>query len=241
MSDPEEGTGGFLSGWSRRKLAAKRKEAAPPPADEEPEALPELQPADAAPEEVEDAELIAALPSLDDITAGFDIKPFLAKGVPAKLKNAAMRKLWLASPSVRDYVDPAVDYAWDWNAPGGVPGGGGILSEQSVAKMVKDLIGGSSKPEEAQAGEELAQDATAQDFAQDATAQDFAQDATAQDFAQETPPDSDDAAQDIPDAPSEPVRRTTKTEQPEMDAVQQATQRGDQAPVPRRHGGAAPE
>jgi hypothetical protein len=223
MSDPEEGTGGFLSGWSRRKLAAKRKEAAPPPADEEPEALPELELADAAPEEVEDAELIAALPSLDDITAGFDIKPFLAKGVPAKLKNAAMRKLWLASPSVRDYVDPAVDYAWDWNAPGGVPGGGGILSEQSVAKMVKDLIGGSSKPEEAQAGEELAQDATAQDF------------------AQETPPDSDDAAQDILDAPSEPVRRTTKTEQPEMDAVQQATQRGDQAPVPRRHGGAAPE
>ena len=223
MSDPEEGTGGFLSGWSRRKLAAKRKEAAPPPADEEPEALPELELADAAPEEVEDAELIAALPSLDDITAGFDIKPFLAKGVPAKLKNAAMRKLWLASPSVRDYVDPAVDYAWDWNAPGGVPGGGGILSEQSVAKMVKDLIGGSSKPEEAQAGEELAQDASAQDF------------------AQETPPDFDDAAQDIPDAPSEPVRRTTKTEQPEMDAVQQATQRGDQAPVPRRHGGAAPE
>jgi hypothetical protein len=232
MSDPEEGTGGFLSGWSRRKLAAKRKEAAPPPADEEPEALPELELADAAPEEVEDAELIAALPSLDDITAGFDIKPFLAKGVPAKLKNAAMRKLWLASPSVRDYVDPAVDYAWDWNAPGGVPGGGGILSEQSVAKMVKDLIGGSSKPEEAQAGEELAQDATAQDFAQDATAQDF---------AQETPPDSDDAAQDIPDAPSEPVRRTTKTEQPEMDAVRQATQRGVQAPAPRRHGGAAPE
>jgi len=223
MSDPEEGTGGFLSGWSRRKLAAKRKEAAPPPADEEPEALPELELADAAPEEVEDAELIAALPSLDDITAGFDIKPFLAKGVPAKLKNAAMRKLWLASPSVRDYVDPAVDYAWDWNAPGGVPGGGGILSEQSVAKMVKDLIGGSSKPEEDQAGEELAQDATEQDF------------------AQETPPDSDDAAQDIPDAPCEPVRRTTKTEQPVMDAVRQVTQRDVSAPVPRRHGGAAPE
>jgi len=223
MNDPEEGTGGFLSGWSRRKLAAKRQEPAPPPADEEPEALPEPQPADAAPEEVEDAELIAALPSLDDIAAGFDIKPFLAKGVPAKLKNAAMRKLWLASPSVRDYVDPAVDYAWDWNAPGGVPGGGGILSEQSVAKMVKDLIGGSSKPEEAQAGEELAQDATAQDF------------------AQETPPDSDDAAQDIPDAPCEPVRRTTKTEQPVMDAVRQVTQRDVSAPVPRRHGGAAPE
>jgi len=223
MSDPEEGTGGFLSGWSRRKLAAKRQEPAPPPADEEPEALPEPQPADAAPEEVEDAELIAALPSLDDIAAGFDIKPFLAKGVPAKLKNAAMRKLWLASPSVRDYVDPAVDYAWDWNAPGGVPGGGGILSEQSVAKMVKDLIGGSSKPEEDQAGEELAQDATEQDF------------------AQETPPDSDDAAQDIPDAPCEPVRRTTKTEQPVMDAVRQVTQRDVSAPVPRRHGGAAPE
>ena len=49
--------------------------------------------------------------------------------------------MWLATPGVRDYSDPAVDYAWDWNAPGGVPGGGGVLSEQGVAKMVKDLIG----------------------------------------------------------------------------------------------------
>ncbi len=142
MSEPE---GGRLSGWSRRKLEAKREEKAAaqtpevPDAKEAPEAI--------APEPF-DAEIIAALPSLDEIKAGFDMAPFLAKGVPTQLKNAALRKLWQASPAVRDYIDPAVDYAWDWNAPGGVPGGGGVLSEESVVKMVKDIIG--TKSDDAQ-------------------------------------------------------------------------------------------
>lgn len=132
MSNPEGADGGRLKGWSQRKLAVKRQQ----------EAVEDAAPDAPVPEvPAEDPEVIAALPSLDDITADFDISPFLAKGVPSHLKNAAMRKLWRASPAVRDYLDPAVDYAWDWNAPGGVPGGGGVLNEQSVAKMVKDLIG----------------------------------------------------------------------------------------------------
>ncbi len=137
MSDPESGR---LSSWSRRKLDAKRQEETVEPTPDLPD----------TPDDVEDnPELIAALPSLDEITADFDITPFLAKGIPAHLKNAALRKLWGASPAVRDYLDPAVDYAWDWNAPGGVPGGGGVLSEQSIAKMVKDIIG--TRPDDADA------------------------------------------------------------------------------------------
>ncbi|MDP5362344.1 MAG: DUF3306 domain-containing protein, partial [Paracoccaceae bacterium] len=112
MTDPE---GSRLNRWSQRKLDAKRqdeaaKEAPVVTARDEPEII------------ADDPALIAALPSLDEITADFDMTPFLAKGIPAHLKNAALRKLWQASPSVRDYLDPAVDYAWDWNAPGGVPG-----------------------------------------------------------------------------------------------------------------------
>lgn len=143
MTDREDREGGFLRNWSRRKLAAKREQSVLPdepatPVDAADPSLPE--------EEIDEQAIIDALPSLDEITAGFDIKPFLAKGVPAPLKNAALRKLWMVSPAVRDYSDPAVDYAWDWNAPGGVPGGGGVLSSQSVEKMVRDLIGDRAEP-----------------------------------------------------------------------------------------------
>lgn len=141
MRDTEGNAGGRLKGWSRRKLDAKKQDQLDEETTVEP--LPDVPEAP-----VDDPELIAALPSLDDITADFDMTPFLAKGVPAHLKNAALRKLWRASPAVRDYFDPAVDYAWDWNAPGGVPGGGGVLSEQSIAKMVKDLIGTRSEDTE---------------------------------------------------------------------------------------------
>lgn len=139
MSDPENSR---LGRWSRRKLEARQQDDAEKHAPEEPPAT-GVAP-EAAPDRA-DPDLIAALPSLDDITAGFDITPFLAKGIPTHIKNAALRRIWSASPAVRDYMDPAVDYAWDWNAPGGVPGGGGLLNEQSVAKMVKDLIGEKSE------------------------------------------------------------------------------------------------
>jgi hypothetical protein len=144
MTDHEAREGGFLRNWSRRKLAAKRDTPVAAELPVAPAEVPEpIQPDDP----IDTQALIDALPSIDEITAGFDIKPFLAKGVPVHLKNAALRKLWLVSPAVRDYVDPAVDYAWDWNAPGGVPGGGGVLSSTSVEKMVKDLIGTRPDPE----------------------------------------------------------------------------------------------
>lgn len=135
MNDPENSR---LGRWSRRKLEARQQGDAEKHAPKEP-------PAADVPPDMADPDLIAALPSLDDITAGFDITPFLAKGIPTHLKNAALRRLWSASPAVRDYMDPAVDYAWDWNAPGGVPGGGGVLNEHSVAKMVRDIIGAKSQ------------------------------------------------------------------------------------------------
>jgi len=214
MSNTEK-DGGFLSGWSRRKLEAKRQE----PADEVDVAVPQTEVADAPPEVLaDDPDLIAALPSLDDITAGTDIKPFLAKGIPASLKNAALRRLWSASPSVRDYADPAVDYAWDWNAPGGVPGGGGVLSESSVAKMVKDLIGTRPEPEEDVVEEDAAETDDATETAQ---------------IEPDLPPleavrRSDHAKKHIPLAPQSPDGAPRKQAQTTADP-------------PRRHGTAMPE
>src|SRR5262249_15611086 len=63
------------------------------------------------------------LPSLDSIDATTDIRAFLARGVPAALGREALRRAWLADPAVRDFVGPA-ENAWDFTAPGGVPGFG---------------------------------------------------------------------------------------------------------------------
>jgi hypothetical protein len=216
MTQGEDREGGFLRAWSRRKIEAKRQEAEPEAPEE---VTPPVEEAVALEAEVIDPDLVAALPSIDDITAGFDIKPFLAKGVPAHLKNAAMRRLWSVSPAVRDYVDPAMDYAWDWNAPGGVPGGGGKLSEKSVAKMVKDLIGNRPEPQDdvepAESGAESA------------------------DLLAEKLPDEAEVA--LPEAQS--VRRSEQvgkaSEKPEK--REPARQTASTPAPPRRHGGAAPE
>jgi hypothetical protein len=132
-----------------------------------------------------------------------------------------MRRLWSASPGVRDYLDPAVDYAWDWNAPGGVPGGGGTLSKVRVAQMVKDLIAKPSDSAEEDTAEEHAADVE-EDVA---TQHDAASDA--------------EAAQEAAPEPLDPVRRSApvvvQTDAPEITRTAAAN-----AP-PRRHGGAVPD
>lgn len=129
---------GFLSRWSRRKRAEVREEPgadesaapfrdAPAPPGPEPSAAPApgSEPGPAAESEptLSDEEL-AALPPIETIDETTDIGGYLRKGVPAALKNAALRRVWSATPAVRDYLDPAREYAYDWNVPGGVPGDG---------------------------------------------------------------------------------------------------------------------
>lgn len=134
---PEEDR--FFSRWSRRKRDAEAE------AQDQPEVTAEQQDAfGPVAEEPESESLspedLAALPSLDDLTASSDIRGFMQKGVPDALRNAALRKMWMLTPAIRDHVDPAVDYAWDWNTPGGVPGDGVGPSAERAAQMLRDLV-----------------------------------------------------------------------------------------------------
>jgi hypothetical protein len=63
----------------------------------------------------------ASLPPVESLTAGSDIHDFLRAEVPQALRRAALRRIWSLDPAIRDFVGPA-DYAWDFNAPDGVPG-----------------------------------------------------------------------------------------------------------------------
>lgn len=125
--------GSFLQRWSRLKRDA---DAALP----EPLAEPE---ADALGEEE-----IAALPDIGTLTAESDITGFLRKSVPPALRNAALRRMWLLDPAIRDFVGPARDYSYDWNTPGGVPGNG-PLEPGAATAMLRRIFGDERKTETA--------------------------------------------------------------------------------------------
>ena len=126
---------GFLARWSHRKRAGDEPQPqAAPPAD--PPAQGEREPGEPelAPDE------LALLPSLEDITAETDVTGFLRRGVPASLRNAALRQAWLLDPTVRDRIGDALDYAWDYNTPGGAPGYGPIEAGMDVGGMVTRMF-----------------------------------------------------------------------------------------------------
>jgi hypothetical protein len=153
MNDPEN----FLSRWARRKRGVAKNDVSP--ADREdaaadaPIAAPECSaapnPDDKIPNVVaeqktdEPAFDLASLPSLDSITGETDIRPFLAVGVPASLREAALKRMWMIDPHVREIVDLA-EYAWDFTKPG-VTGFDLSLPTGDIKRMIADIFG--EKPE----------------------------------------------------------------------------------------------
>src|SRR6195256_2336896 len=137
MSGPDQGDGdkSFLARWSQRKHEAKQPEHEAPVADADVPSKPVAED-DAAPEFD-----LSTLPKLEDVTETTDITGFLRKGVPEHLRNAALRKSWALDPAIRNYVNPALEYAYDWNTPGGVPGSSEIGAGMNVARLVSQIMG----------------------------------------------------------------------------------------------------
>jgi hypothetical protein len=152
---------GFLDRWSRRKQAARREaeatatapagEAAPGagPQAEAKDAAPPASGAEAAPERADPAspaagvqdeaiseEELARLPPIEEATRSADLRPYLRRGVPEALRRQALRRMWMLNPAIRDYVDPALDYAWDFNAPQKGP-----TAAKGVASLVGSILG----------------------------------------------------------------------------------------------------
>jgi TorA maturation chaperone TorD len=65
----------------------------------------------------------ASLPLLQSITAGTDIRSFLASNVPLELTKAALRRTWVTDPAIRDFIGIA-ENQWDFNDPTAMPGFG---------------------------------------------------------------------------------------------------------------------
>jgi hypothetical protein len=80
------------------------------------------------------------LPPIESIGAGSDVSAFLRPGVPADLARAALRRAWVADPAIRDFVGLA-ENAWDFNAPGGVPGFGPLRAVDDALRLAAQLAG----------------------------------------------------------------------------------------------------
>ena len=117
----------FLARWARRKrAAATNARDEPQPKDPIPEAEAGSPPTGET-QSLVDPE---SLPPIETIGAGSDIRPFLAKGVPAYLTRAALRRAWSADPAIRDFIGLS-ENSWDFNAPSGVPGFGSLTIEDA--------------------------------------------------------------------------------------------------------------
>src|SRR5467141_4010462 len=168
MSDEEQSADNknFLARWSQRKHEAKQPDHHPPTGNSDAPFGP------VAESDVVQEFDLSSLPKLEDMTATTDITAFLRKGVPEHLRNAALRKSWALDPAIRNYVNPALEYAYDWNSPGGVPGSGEIGAGVDVARLVSQIMGGGESTHEAstsaETGKEPASEA-AQSGEHDAT------------------------------------------------------------------------
>ncbi|WP_027172353.1 DUF3306 domain-containing protein [Methylobacterium sp. 10] len=129
----------FFSRWSKRKHALVRE--LPPtrdPLESEPVPLSD----ELADGETLPPEELAKLPSLDSLTAQTDLIQFLRAGVPMVMRKAALRRMWSLDTNIRDYVSEAREYAYDWNAVGGVPGNGPLLPTDDIKAMLRDIFDG---------------------------------------------------------------------------------------------------
>ncbi|KCV81827.1 hypothetical protein ATO10_10790 [Actibacterium atlanticum] len=97
--------------WSRRKAAVQAEQQDELRAEE---ALAEAE-REAALADKPDAEILEelGLPDPDTLGEGDDFKAFLAKTVPARIRQRAIRRLWLSNPVLAN-VDGLVDYGEDY-------------------------------------------------------------------------------------------------------------------------------
>jgi uncharacterized protein DUF3306 len=144
-SEASGGEGGERSepggGISPVTQASVSKTEAPPTPDPSPPRAARVgggEPHDPAPQKVEFDP--ATLPPLESIEAGTDVSAFLRPGVPADLAQAALRRAWVADPAIHDFVGLA-ENAWDFNAPGGVPGFGPLQAIDDVQRLAAQVAG----------------------------------------------------------------------------------------------------
>ena len=138
----------FLTRWSRRKARALKGELPPEPEDDADDAalqeIDALQEAPATADEdserpdddgtASEADAAPELPELDSLGADSDYSAFMGKGVPADLRQKALRKLFQSPKfNIRDGLD---DYDWDMSSPKPL---GNIITAEMRYRVEREL------------------------------------------------------------------------------------------------------
>lgn len=132
--------GNFLARWSRRKrnTSPDTREQLKRENDGS-DVASEASAASASSGETKPPFDAASLPPIESIGAGSDIRAFLAVGVPSDLTRAALRRVWLKDPKIRNFIGLS-ENSWDFNAPGAMAGFGPIDKEEA-ARVLTRLLG----------------------------------------------------------------------------------------------------
>ncbi|CAD5297720.1 conserved hypothetical protein [Bosea sp. 62] len=138
--DDEDQGEGFLGRWARRKKEAQQP-AVPVVTESPVQPVVSADPAAPAPE----PEMVEP-PSLDLVDKDFDLAHWLKQNVPEEWKLKALRRAWESDPMISSYLDPARDYALDWNTPGGAPGYGPLSESDNVEEMLANIFGKPPEP-----------------------------------------------------------------------------------------------
>ena len=168
MTEPE----GFLARWTRLKREAEEpREAAPREsvshqdspreAGDETRAAADASTAGAGKESGSTLPAVdlAALPSIESITAATDIRCFLVPGVPAELTRAALRRAWVVDPKIRDFIGIA-ENQWDFTADNAIPGFGPLGPLDDVRRLVAQVLGEKDEKHEKDGGPDAPRVAT---------------------------------------------------------------------------------
>ena len=118
--------------WSRRKAAVAEEEAAVIEAAVSPEPVEEHESED----DLSDAELLEKydLPDPDTLEEGDDFAQFMGGAVPTRLRNRALRRLWLTNPALAN-IDGLVDYGEDYTDAATV-----VENLQTVYQVGKGMV-----------------------------------------------------------------------------------------------------
>lgn len=182
----------FFGRWSRRKRGIIEEPAEETIQDDE-VAHPD--------DDLDDAALCEkyALPDPDTLKPGDSIKGFMQKQIPSRLRNRALRKLWISNPVLAN-LDELIDYGEDYTDAATVIEN--MATVYQVGRgMLRDVV---ANPEESStATPEVADDDTSED--------------TATEFATETQTDDAMPVTDEPvtaDIETSPQELTDQTEMP---------------------------
>jgi hypothetical protein len=128
----------FLARWSRRKHHAATDKIRQSKSESTPDDIVSVTSAALAKGENRLPFDPASLPTIESISAESSIGAFLEAGVPVDLARAALRRVWLLDPAIRDFVGLS-ENSWDFNVPGAMPGFGPIDGEE-VGRLLTRLL-----------------------------------------------------------------------------------------------------